>query len=76
MEGIFEGLLNDDENIYAYQRTLGNQKMVVACNFSNREVPCDLFARQEGEELISNYHFHKDGALKPYEARVVLYENN
>ena len=76
VEGIFEGLLNDDENIYAYQRTLGDQKMVVACNFSNREVPCDLFAQQEGEELISNYHFHKDGVLKPYEARVVLYKNN
>ena len=76
VEGIFEGLLNDDENIYAYQRTLGNQKMVVACNFSNREVPCELFAQQEGEELISNYHFHKDGVLKPYEARVVLYKNN
>ena len=75
VEGIFEGLLNDDENIYAYQRTLGTQKMVVACNFSDQEVPCDLFEQQEGTELISNYHFHKQGVLKPYEARVVLYGN-
>lgn len=75
VEGVFKGLLNDDENIYAYQRTLGDQKLVVACNFSDREVACNLFEQQEGEELISNYHFHKEGVLKPYEARVVLYEN-
>ena len=75
VEGVFEGLLNDDENIYAYQRTLGDQKMVVACNFSDREVACNLFEQQEGTEMISNYHFHKKGVLKPYEARVVLYGN-
>lgn len=75
VEGIFKGLLNDDKNIYAYQRTLGNQKMIVACNFSDGEVACDLFEQQNGEELISNYRFHKKGVLKPYEARVVLYEN-
>lgn len=74
VEGVFKGLLNDDENIYAYQRTLGDQKLIVACNFSAKEVACDLFEQQNGEELISNYRFHKDGVLKPYEARVVLYE--
>lgn len=75
VEGVFKGLLNDDENIYAYERTLGNQKLVVACNFSQNEVACDLFAQKEGKELISNYRFHKEGVLKPYEARVILYEN-
>ena len=73
IEGVFEGLLNDDENIYAYQRVLGDQKLVVACNFSEKEVPCTLFDGKEGQELISNYKFHKDGVLKPYEARVILY---
>ena len=73
IEGVFEGLLNDDENIYAYQRVLGDQKLVVACNFSEKEVPCALFDGKEGQELISNYKFHKDGVLKPYEARVILY---
>lgn len=75
VEGVFKGLLNDDENIYAYERTLGNQKLVVACNFSQNEVACDLFTQEEGKELISNYRFHKEGVLKPYEARVILYEN-
>ena len=46
---------------------------MVACNFSEKEVPCTLFDGKEGQELISNYKFHKDGVLKPYEARVILY---
>ena len=75
IDGIFEGLLEDSEEIYAYTRTLGNQKLVVACNFSDREVFCDLFDHAEdGKELISNYEYHKNGVLKPYEARVLLFE--
>ena len=75
IDGIFEGLLEDNEDIYAYTRTLGNQKLVVACNFSDREVFCDLFDHAEdGKELISNYEYHKNGVLKPYEARVLLFE--
>uniref|UniRef100_UPI003FEDC72C alpha-amylase family glycosyl hydrolase n=1 Tax=Blautia sp. TaxID=1955243 RepID=UPI003FEDC72C len=60
IDGIFEGLLEEDENIYAYARNLGSQRLVVACNFSGEEVSCDLFDRaEEGKELISNYEYHK-----------------
>ena len=75
IDGVFKGLLEDDENIYAYERVLGEQKLLVACNFSEKTVACDLFDSEEvkkGQELISNYTYHKDGVLKPYEARVVL----
>lgn len=76
VEGVFEGLLEDDENIYAYQRKLGNQTLVVACNFSDKKVPCTLFeGAAGGKEMISNYKNHETGILKPYEARVVLIEN-
>lgn len=67
--------MEEDENIYAYARNLGSQRLVVACNFSGEEVSCDLFDRaEEGKELISNYEYHKDGMLKPYEARAILFE--
>ena len=76
VDGIFEGLLEDDENIYAYQRKLGNQTLIVACNFSDKKVPCTLFGGAAGgKEMISNYKNHETGILKPYEARVVLIEN-
>lgn len=70
--GVFVGLLEDNDDIYAYERRLGDQILLVACNFTGNEVPCDLFQGVSGEELISNYKCHKDGVLKPYEARVVL----
>lgn len=76
VDGIFEGFLEDDENIYAYRRKLGNQTLIVACNFSDKKVPCTLFeGAAGGKEMIANYKNHETGILKPYEARVVLIEN-
>ena len=74
VEGVFHGLLEDNDDIYAYERTLGDEKLVVACNFTNKEVPCDLFEGKEGEELITNYKNHVAGVLHPYETRVILYK--
>ena len=69
--GTFEPLLTENEDIYAYRRVLDDQVLTVACNWTDREVPCGLFG-EGGEELISNYGTHKDGVLQPYEARAVL----
>ena len=74
VEGVFHGLLEDNDDIYAYERTLGNEKLVVACNFTNKKVPCELFEENEGEELITNYKNHVAGVLQPYETRVILYK--
>lgn len=73
VEGVFCPLLEDNDNIYAYAREYEGKKMIVACNFCDHEVSCDLFAATGGTELINNYASHKEGFLKPYEARVVLY---
>ena len=70
--GTFHGLLEDSETIYAYTRTLDDQTLTIACNFTDTEQPCDLFENGSGRELISNYADHKAGVLQPYEARVVL----
>ena len=70
--GTFHGLLEDSETIYAYTRTLDDQTLTVACNFTDTEQPCDLFENGFSEELISNYKEHKAGVLQPYETRVVL----
>ena len=69
---MFEPLLEDSESIYAYRRHLDGQVLTVACNFTDKEVSCDLFEGQKGEEIISNYKEHKAGALQPYEAIAVL----
>lgn len=70
--GVFRGLLNDSDSIYAYQRTLDGQTLTVACNFTDTEQECTLFDDESGCELISNYKSHRKGFLQPYEARVIL----
>ena len=72
--GVFEPLLTDDHNVYAWRRVLGDQVLTVACNWSDQDVSCDLFENLSdgSEELISNYKSHKKGVLQPYEARVIL----
>lgn len=71
--GVFHPLLENSETIYAYERVLGDQTLTVACNWTDQEVPCDLFEGLAGQELISNYDTHRDGVLQPYEARAVLH---
>jgi len=75
--GNYELLLPEDENIFAYIRTLDNQKLLVVCNFSKSEQKFDFSGYENAEILISNYNgdTDKDGILKPYEAIVLLLEN-
>ena len=68
--GDFVPLLEDDKNVYAYERVLGDDRIRVVCNFTDKEVECD-YADANGVELISNYKDHKDGILRPYEAFMV-----
>ena len=74
--GNYELLLPEDENIFAYVRTLDNQKLLVVCNFSKTEQRFDFSGYENAKVLISNYNrdARKDGILKPYEAVAVLYE--
>lgn len=75
--GNYELLLPEDENIFAYVRTLDNQKLLVVCNFSKTEQKFDFSGYENAKVLISNYNrdVRKDGILKPYEATVLLLEN-
>ncbi|MCI6752907.1 MAG: alpha-glucosidase [Selenomonas bovis] len=73
--GDFLPLLEDDPAVYAYERRLGNERLLVACNWTEHEAPCTLFADADaGNKLISNVVTKKDGVLLPYEARAVLYK--
>lgn len=73
VQGRFVPLLEEDDNIYAYERLWEGEKIVVACNFTKEVQACDLFrGLEDGRELISNYKEHKSGVLQPYEAIAVL----
>ena len=73
--GTYDLILDDDKDIYAYIRTLGDEKLIVYCNFSEntREVE---FPEEftNGKVLISNYIDAKVNhkiTLRPYEAIVI-----
>jgi oligo-1,6-glucosidase len=70
--GSFVPLLEDDDQVYAYERRLDGQVLTVLLNWTDRTVPCGLAEEAGGTELISNYPTHQPGKLQPYEARVLL----
>lgn len=79
--GEFELLCPEDEKIFAYRRYLGDEQLLVVCNFSPEEV---LFAVPEelrqkpAELLIGNYAesaYSESLLMRPYEAKVYYYKN-
>ena len=73
--GSYDLILDDDTDIYAYTRTLGDEKLIVYCNFSENtrevELPKEFTA---GKILISNYDDAKVSekiTFRPYEAIVI-----
>ena len=73
--GTYDLILDDDKDIYAYIRTLGDEKLIVYCNFSENtrevEIPEEFV---NGKVLISNYSDAKANqkiTLRPYEAIVI-----
>ena len=72
-EGDFQLLLEDDENIFAYERTYKHVKLLVICNFFRKTINNPLATPENTTELlISNYPANEKTILKPYEARMYL----
>ena len=70
VHGAYRLLLPDSEELFVYERVLGDEKILVACSFADHEtefsVPEEFVS---GICLISNYKdMPKDGRLRAYEA--------
>ncbi len=70
IDGNYEPLLLEDPYVFAYTRTSPDGQILVACNFSGREVPCKILdGWEEAEVLIHNeQEALLPGRLRPYEA--------
>ncbi len=75
--GTYDLLLEDDPQIYAYTRTLQDEKVIVISNISKEEAVYNegSFALERKRLLLNNYEVaeHEEVttiALKPYETRV------
>jgi len=76
--GDYQLILEEDEHIYSYLRTLNKDRLLIILNFFPSQTIFNLPANinyQEKELLISNYNVEekediKNIHLRPYEARV------
>lgn len=85
--GTYRLLLEESGSVYAYERTLGDERLTVLCNFTDQTQRCGLSCRDLGTDnvLIGNYpdqsgtfrgngpalHEEEDICLRPYEAIVL-----
>ena len=69
IDGKFELLMEEDEQIFAYTRTSSEGEMLVCANFSGEPAKCPLISGwKDARELIHNYHGDVTEELRPYEA--------
>ncbi|EOW6643328.1 alpha-glucosidase [Cronobacter muytjensii] len=71
--GRYEPLLDDHEQIYAYGRTLGEERLVVLCNLSGKaaEWEAQALSLDGATCLLANFSESPEGhRLKAWEARV------
>ncbi len=77
--GDYELLFEEDEDIFAYTRTLGKETLLVVCNFTDKKVKRDYipsFVGENKELLIANDEGRSENDdllsvwLNPYEAFV------
>lgn len=75
IDGRFELLMEEDEQIFAYTRTSDEGEMLVCANFSGEPAKCPLISDwKDAQELIHNYHGDVTDELRPYEA-VMLWKS-
>ncbi len=73
VQGTYRLLMADSEELFVYERILGEEKLLVACNFTDHDtvfhVPREFIS---GTCLITNYEDgFRDGKLRAYEAMVL-----
>ena len=74
IDGDFEPLLEEREDVFAYRRYDGGKTLTVIANYTgeNVHVPTELLEGAEGA-LIRNYDSApQNGNLRPYEAMMIL----
>jgi alpha-glucosidase len=79
--GIYDLILEDHEQIFAYTRTLGDEKALIICNLTGKEAAYEYNEEELSSEdlALSNYdvdcHEKISGfILRPYEARVYRFK--
>ena len=74
VNGVYDVLIPDHPQIYAYTTTLGDKQLLVLCNDSdtNAAIPAEIQEKIHAAKniLIQNYKDTDESTLRPYEAVV------
>ena len=71
-DGKFMMYLEDDDNIFAYERILDNHRLVVICNFYGEMIENPLTDITENLKMVLSNYGKDDDRLRPYEARMYM----
>ena len=75
-EGSYKPAYEDSQQVYAFERQLGDEKLLVLNNFYSDPITVDVLPEyQNGEMLLSNYGDSQVEAvmtLRPYESLAIL----
>lgn len=74
--GLYERVLKNEKNLYAFERKYENEKVLVINNLSQEEFIVDIGDMKTGKHLLSNYkqsELKEKQLLRPYES-LVLYK--
>ena len=73
-DGVYKDLLPRHSKIFAYERRIGDELLLVISNFSKKEVKCNLLEKYSGNKkvLLNNYDTIEGNKIKPYQT-LLLY---
>lgn len=77
VDGRFQLLLEEDENIFAYERQSTDEKLIVICNFYGKTLEMPLKETcKDMDLLLGNYaDITEPEILRPYEARMYVLQS-
>lgn len=70
--GDYKPLFKKSRYLYAYERTLDNNSLIVISNFSKKQRKFPKLNLDDYKVILQNYKTLDNNYLKPYEARVYL----
>ncbi len=68
--GGISPMMMKDRNLFVYERTLDEERLLVIANYSDKGVAYPEAVSLDGEVLISNYE-NRTGELRPFEAMMI-----
>lgn len=79
--GKYKAIHEEDENVFAYTRELGDKKLIVLCNFTGNTVDFNVSQNiKNSEVMISNYEdnniIDRNGNIKLREYEAIVFKVN